>query len=146
MQSTKLTVVTFPGFRSIEFVSSASLDTTKYLTLQQDVPIRLTLLESAPRILTAFPEAISASAASQLRGADIGGKIVTGSPCEVAEALDKSIGEMDGPVEYWETYRTEANVTYDVYRADVRGSEQVPVIQDGQDQEMIEAVYEIVIS
>lgn len=29
---------------------------------------------------------------------------------------------------------------YHVYRADVRGSEQVPAITDGQDQEMIDAV------
>ena len=35
--------------------------------------LRLTLLESGPRILNAFPEAISASAASQLRARAHGG-------------------------------------------------------------------------
>ena len=32
---------------------------------------------------------------------------------------------------------------YHVYRADVRGSEAVPVVQDGQDQDTINAVMEL---
>lgn len=72
--------------------------------------------------------------------ADIDGKIVTGTPCEVAAALDKSIGDLDGDVEYDETFQSDPHVTYDVYRADINGSEAVTVITDGQDQEMIDAV------
>lgn len=34
----------------------------------------------------------------------------------------------------------EAAEGYEVYRADINGSEAVPVVQDGQDKEMIEAV------
>jgi hypothetical protein len=71
--------------------------------------------------------------------ADINGKIVNGTPCEVAQALDESIGE-HGPAEYWETYQSDENGVYDVYRADINGSEAVAIIQNGQDQETIEAV------
>jgi hypothetical protein len=41
---------------------------------------------------------------------------------------------------YSETNRYDARVVYDVYRVDVGGSEAVPVVRDGQDQEMIDAV------
>jgi hypothetical protein len=41
---------------------------------------------------------------------------------------------------YTETNPFDARATYDVFRADVCGSEAVPVVQDGQDREMIEAV------
>jgi NADH:ubiquinone reductase (H+-translocating) len=46
--------------------------------------LRLTLLESAPRILAAFPEAISASAASQLRALRV--DVRTGVRVVAAEA------------------------------------------------------------
>ena len=72
--------------------------------------------------------------------ADIDGKIVTGTPCEVAKVLDESIGGLDQPLEYEETYQTDVNATYDVYRADGYGSEQIAVIQNGQDADTINAV------
>lgn len=63
------------------------------------------------------------------------------TPTEAAAALDASIGEHGRS--YAEVGRRElaSNETgYHVYRADVRGSEAVPVVQDGQDQETIDAV------
>jgi hypothetical protein len=70
--------------------------------------------------------------------ADIGGKIVTGTPVEVARALDEDIGEF--------TYRAyqvisrsqlSTNETgYIVYRAD----KTMPIVTDGQDQDQIESV------
>jgi hypothetical protein len=73
--------------------------------------------------------------------ADLGGKIFTGTPVEYAQALDESLGE------YGRTYTEVArralalNATgYHVYRADIDGIETVPVVEDGQDQETIEAV------
>lgn len=72
--------------------------------------------------------------------ADIAGEIFTGSPVETAQALDESIGDLGGPAEYEETHQSDASATYDVYRADVRGSEAVGNIHDGQDQELIDAV------
>ena len=69
--------------------------------------------------------------------ANIGGKIVTGTPCEVAEALDKSVGEVQYK-HYWETRKSDADATYDVYRVDIDGSEQVGII--GQNEELIDAV------
>lgn len=60
--------------------------------------------------------------------ADIGGKVVTGTPKEVVAALDAHIGT-PGLCE-----------GYEVYRADVGGSEVVPVVIDGQDQDTINAV------
>ena len=72
--------------------------------------------------------------------ADIDGKIVTGSPCEVAKALDESIGETGRT--YTELTRDprDTRTGYRVYRADINGSEAVGSIHDGQDREMIEAV------
>src|SRR6266436_1377860 len=72
--------------------------------------------------------------------ADLSGKIFGGSPLEYAAALDDSIGELDGDAEYAETYKSDPDATYDVYRADVDGSEAVPVVRDGQDRETIKAV------
>ena len=70
---------------------------------------------------------------------DIDGHIVNGSPCEVAEALDRSIGEFIG-TEYYESHSKDVGATYDIYRADVDGSEAVGNIHDGTDQELIDAV------
>jgi hypothetical protein len=61
------------------------------------------------------------------------------TPIEAARLLDESIGELG------RTYRETANprdtsTGYHVYRADVRGSEAVPVVTDGQDQDYIESV------
>ena len=60
--------------------------------------------------------------------------------CEAAKLLDESLGE-HGRI-YTELSRhPRTTVTgYSVYRADINGSEAVTVVQDGQDQEMIEAV------
>ena len=63
------------------------------------------------------------------------------TPIEAARWLDETLGEYGR--EYDEVGRRDlaSNETgYLVYRADVGGSEAVPVIQDGQDQETIDAV------
>jgi hypothetical protein len=61
---------------------------------------------------------------------------------EAARLLDESIGERGR--DYEELPRAEHEgrtlTGYDVYRADIDGSEAVAAIQDGQDQETIEAV------
>ena len=72
--------------------------------------------------------------------ADLDGKIFSGSPLEYAAALDASIGELDGDAEYTETNKSDPDATYDVYRADIGGSEAVAVIRNGEDREIIEAV------
>lgn len=65
------------------------------------------------------------------------------TPVKAAQILDESIGE------YGRTYvesatSPQSTVTgYHVYRADVRGSEAVPVVSDGQDGETIQAVTEL---
>jgi len=73
--------------------------------------------------------------------ADIDGKSYFHiSPVEAARLVDESIGE------YGRTYTEQSHDPratvdgYHVYRADVRGSDAVGNIPDGQDQEMIEAV------
>lgn len=67
------------------------------------------------------------------------------TPIQAARILDESIGE------YGRSYvehgpRSAASMVqsggYFVYRADVRSSEGVPVVQDGQNQETIEAVHQ----
>lgn len=60
------------------------------------------------------------------------------APIDAARELDISIGERGRT--YSETNRHDAAASYDVYRADIKGSEAVPVVQDGQDQEMIDVV------
>lgn len=72
--------------------------------------------------------------------ADIDGKVVTGTPSEVAAALDSSIGEHDRSYTELRTAPRDTRTGYMVYRADVNGSEAVPVVRDGQDRETIEAV------
>ena len=76
---------------------------------------------------------------------DINGKIVNGTPIDVARALDKDVGEFLDR-EYREVGRRQlaSNETgyhvYHVYRADIDGSEVIGPITDGSDQDMIEAV------
>jgi hypothetical protein len=72
--------------------------------------------------------------------ADIDGKVINGTPCEVAKALDESIGEHGRT--YVELSRAPARESgyYIVYRADADGSDQVPTVTDGQDREAIAAV------
>jgi hypothetical protein len=60
------------------------------------------------------------------------------TPIEAAKLLDLSLNE--ARFAYETTERHNASAVYDVYRADVRGSEAVPVVTDGQDQETIDAV------
>jgi len=72
--------------------------------------------------------------------ADLNGKSFDGTPCEFAAALDTSLGT---PGRQYELIGRNPRTTdggYDVYRADVRGSEAVPVVQDVQDQDTIESV------
>lgn len=62
------------------------------------------------------------------------------SIADAARMLDESIGEHDRSyTEHMRNPRTTAT-GYDVYRADVDGSDAVPVVIDGQDQETIDAV------
>ena len=49
-------------------------------------------------------------------------------------------GLKEPPHTYAETSPHDASATFDVYRADIDGSEAVPVVWDGQDQETIETV------
>lgn len=58
----------------------------------------------------------------------------------LARMLDESIGEIDRAYVVHNVDPRTTATGYHVYRADVRGSEQVGNIHDGQDQEMIEAV------
>jgi hypothetical protein len=72
--------------------------------------------------------------------ADIDGKIVTGTPAEVAAALDASIGEHGRTYVEHNSAPRDTRTGYHVYRADINGSEVVGVARDGQDQEAIDAV------
>lgn len=61
------------------------------------------------------------------------------SIADAARMLDESIGEVG---RRYTTYssRPDGAAGYEVYRADVGGSESVGTIRDGQDQAMIDAV------
>lgn len=73
--------------------------------------------------------------------ADFGGRIFTGTPVEYAAALDASLGEHNRTYEEVPRQALGANETgYHVYRADVRGSDAIGHIHDGQDAETIAAV------
>ena len=78
--------------------------------------------------------------------ADLNGTIFDGTPIEFARAFDESIGEVRDDYEMLISAEIPYRVTVDsgtgyyVYRADVRGSEAVGVVQNGQDQETIAAV------
>lgn len=72
--------------------------------------------------------------------ADLNGKIFDGTPEEFAAALDASIHEYDRTYEMIGHNPRSTEDGYHVYRADVGGSEAVMVANDGQDQEMIDAV------
>jgi hypothetical protein len=71
--------------------------------------------------------------------ADLNGRVFNGTPLEFAQALDRTNGEHDR--RYYElTYSGLHARGYHVYRVDVGGSEIVPVVTDGTDQSMIDAV------
>lgn len=72
--------------------------------------------------------------------ADHNGAIFSGTAEEYAAALDASIGEHGRAYEMLSRDPQTSGTGYHVYRADVDGSEAVPVVFDGQDQETIEAV------
>ena len=72
--------------------------------------------------------------------ADLEGEIFTGSPTEYANALDESLGEFGREYEMLTRTPRDNSTGYRVFDADVRGSEAVTVVTDGQDQEMIDAV------
>ena len=75
--------------------------------------------------------------------ANVGGKIAAvETPIEACRAIDADV-DAGGTREreYEEVNSLASNETgYTVYRADINGSEAVGVVQDGQDQDMIEAV------
>ena len=62
------------------------------------------------------------------------------TPIEAARRLDESIGEHGREYRELSSAPHDTRTGYAVYRADINGSEAVPLIQDGQDQELIEAV------
>jgi len=66
------------------------------------------------------------------------GKDAPDSIVAACRMLDESIGECERT--YKEVSRLSGQDGYIVYRADINGSEAVPIVQDGQDQETIEAV------
>jgi hypothetical protein len=73
--------------------------------------------------------------------ADLNGQIFDGSPIEYAAALDATNGKHGGTYEVVSRHALASNETgYHVYRADVNGSEAIPVVGDGTDQETIDAV------
>lgn len=72
--------------------------------------------------------------------ADLEGKIFSGSPEEFAEALDASIGQHGRTYTFGIRAPRDTSTGYHVYRADVNGSEAIPVVWDGQNQETIDAV------
>jgi hypothetical protein len=72
--------------------------------------------------------------------ADLDGKIFSGTPMEFAAALDAHIGVHGRTYEEVGHHALASNETgYHAYRADVGGSKAFPVVQDGQDREMIAA-------
>lgn len=74
--------------------------------------------------------------------ADLNGKIWIGdNPADFAAAFDITIGEHGRAYDDVSRSALASNATgYHVYRADINGSEAVTVIDDGQDQDMIDAV------
>jgi hypothetical protein len=74
--------------------------------------------------------------------ADLEGRIFEGSALDYAAALDASIGEHGCRYEMVRNDPRSTESGYHVYRADIDGSEAVPVVWDGQDKETIDAVAE----
>jgi len=73
--------------------------------------------------------------------ADLNGKVFCGTPQEYAAALDESLGTpLENNEQYVSTRTLGGSEGYAVYRADVDGSEAVPVVLDGQARETIETV------
>lgn len=75
--------------------------------------------------------------------ADLDGRIHEGTALEFAAQLDHSIDPSAAAnrTYEWASRAEFSNETgYHVYRADVNGSDAVPIARDGQDREMIRAV------
>ena len=70
--------------------------------------------------------------------ADLDGAARDETPIEACQRLDAWVGE--DPTEFEYSEQPISETAYEVYRADLHGSEVVPVIQDGQDHETIAAV------
>lgn len=72
--------------------------------------------------------------------ADLNGRIFDGTPTQFAEAFDHSINEYGRSYEMLHHNPRTTETGYHVYCAVAAGSEVVPVIEDGQNQEMIQTV------
>lgn len=72
--------------------------------------------------------------------ADFEGRIFIGTPLEYARALDESLGEHGRIYEMQSSADNGSTTGYHVYRADINGSDAVPVVTDGQSQETIDSV------
>ena len=64
----------------------------------------------------------------------------TSTPAQVAAALDASIGLHDRTYSDLHARPSDGRTGYLVYRADIDGSEVVPLVHDGQDRDTIEQV------
>jgi len=72
---------------------------------------------------------------------DLDGPARDETPLEAAARLDAHIGEFGRSYEEESRGELRSNETgYHVYRADVRGSDAVPLVNDGQDQATIDRV------
>jgi len=72
---------------------------------------------------------------------DLDGAARDETPLEAVARLDTSVGAHGRSYEEVSRYGMASNETgYHVYRADVRGSEAVPLVDDGQDQETIDSI------
>jgi len=72
---------------------------------------------------------------------DLDGPARDETPLEAAARLDAHIGERSRSYEEVSRYGLASNETgYHVYRADVRGAEAIPLVDDGLDQQLIESV------
>ena len=63
-----------------------------------------------------------------------------GSMTEAARLMDESIGENGRTYAELSSIPSDTRTGYAVYRADTKGGEAVPVVQDGQDQATINEV------
>jgi hypothetical protein len=75
---------------------------------------------------------------------DLDGPARQETPLDACRRLDRSLGEFEREyVEYGPNSNQAFGLNrsiYDVYRADIKGSEAVPLVHDGQDQETINSV------
>lgn len=74
--------------------------------------------------------------------ADLDGRIFVGTPIEFALALDAHIGGEQGHTyeECGKRCLASNETGYQVFRADINGSDAVPVVRDGRQQKTIEDI------